>query len=151
MIAGPPPGHIAGMIARRIFLFIAVLMLLVNDDEADPLQWSKDGGARAEDHRRRAETDSPPLLRPLPGCEAAVHHRHPPGEAPCKKLDHLRRERDLGKEHQRAPALFKAAGNPLQVDLGFAAGGHAVQEHLFSAALLKSGADLRKDPLLLFI
>ena len=48
----------------------------------------------------------------------------PRGEAP----DELRRERDLGDQHQRLLAAAHHLGDGAQVHLGLAAAGHAVQQ-----------------------
>ena len=58
------------------------------------------------------------------------------GEAP----DELRRQRDLGHEHDRATALLQRAGGGAQVDLGLARSGDAVQQRPLEATRIERRA-----------
>ena len=49
-------------------------------------------------------------------------------EPPLEPLDPLRGQRDLRQEHERLPPLADALGDRVQIDLGLARTGHAVQQ-----------------------
>ena len=49
-------------------------------------------------------------------------------EAVLEALQPLRRERDLGQQHQHLPAGGERRGNRLEIDLGLAGAGHAVEQ-----------------------
>jgi hypothetical protein len=57
------------------------------------------------------------------------------GEALCEPPRHLGRQRHLGDQHDRATAQLQAFADRLEVDLGLAAAGNAVQEETPTAAL----------------
>ena len=58
-----------------------------------------------------------------PECSTATRH----GEALAEAADELRREADLRHQHQRPPAAREHALHDMQIDLGLAAAGDAVQ------------------------
>ena len=49
MASGPVEGNALGVVAWRFIGFVAVLVLLVDDDYTDVLQWCEDRGACADD------------------------------------------------------------------------------------------------------
>ena len=126
-------GHVARVVARRLLLLVGVLVLLVHDDEAERFDRRKDGRARADDNARAALADLVPFVVALAGGQMAVQHRHQRlqragAEPRLEALDGLRRERDFRHEHDRALALFQRVGDGLQINLGLAAAGDAVEE-----------------------
>ena len=66
--------------------------------------------------------------RRSPGRELGVQDRDGVAEAVDEARDDLRRQRDLGHEHDRAAALGERRRGGLQVDLGLARAGDAVQQ-----------------------
>ncbi len=125
---------LAGVVTRRLALLVARLVLLVDDDRAEV-------GERREDRRARANGDSlaslaqrEPFVVPLAVAERAVQHRDGVAELGAKAIDGLRRERDLGHEHDRRLSI--AQNEPLEkleVDERLAAAGDPVKEKDVSA------------------
>ena len=103
-------------------------MLLVHDNQA--------GLFEGYEHRRsRPQYDgSRPLTRCSPGAvtlriaHARVQRDHGCGKPGLKARLCLRCQCNLGQQHQSLTALRQAGCNTLQVDLGFAAAGHAVKQ-----------------------
>ena len=121
------------MVAGRLLLLVGMLVLLVHDDEAERFDRRKDGRARADDDPRAALANLVPFVVALAGGQMAVQHRHQRlqragAEPRLEPLDGLRRERDFRHEHNRALAVFQGVGDGLQINLGLAAAGDAVQE-----------------------
>ena len=108
-------------------------MFLIHHDEAERFDRRKYGRAGADSNPRAALAYLMPLVVPLAGGQMAVQHRHEclqraRAEPRLEALDSLRRQRDLGHEDNRAFALFQGVGDGLQIDLGLAAAGDAVEE-----------------------
>ena len=61
-----------------------------------------------------------------------MQHRHGVAEALAEARDDLRRQRDLGHEHEHAPVLRERVLGRAQVDLGLAGAGDAVQQQLLA-------------------
>ena len=107
-------------------------MLLVEHDQAEIGDRREHGRARPDADARLALAQAPPLLVALPGRQPRVQHRDGLAEALDEAGHDLRRERDLGHQHDRAATLARARGGRAQVDLGLARAGHAVQQRLRS-------------------
>ena len=115
-------------------------MLLVDDDEPEPGDGREDRRARADDDARLPARDPLALVAPLGVRERRVQHRDAVAEARREPADGLRRERDLGHEHDRAAPALERGGAGLEVDLGLAAAGRAVEEDV-AAAPVERGDD----------
>ena len=103
-------------------------MLLVDDDQPEVGDRREDGGARADRDPRLAGAQPPPLVVALALPQRGVQQRDGVAEAGLEAPDGLRRQRDLGHEHDHAlPALQRRGGGP-QVDLRLARAGDAVEE-----------------------
>ena len=122
-----PLGHVAGVVARRRRLLERALVLLVDHDQTEPRGGSKDRRPRAHHHVDAARGDLPPLGVSLGRREVAVEHGHR-AKAGTKPVAGLRREADLGHEHDRLPAIRHSLFDGLQVDLRLAAARDA-EEH----------------------
>ena len=125
---------VAGVVAGRVVLLVRRLVLLVDDDHAEPRQGGEDGRARADDDARLAVARPPPLVEALAHAERAVQERDLAGEASGEALDRLRRQRDLRDEHDRLLPSGEHVGDQPKVDLGLAARGDAVEEEHARAA-----------------
>ena len=103
-------------------------MLLVDDDHAEPGERREHRRARADRDPRVAAAQPRPLAQPRGLRQPGVQDRDEVAEPRAKPRGELRRQRDLGHQHQRgAPGGERGRDHP-QVDLGLAAAGHAVQE-----------------------
>ena len=77
-------------------------MLFVDDDEPKVFEGREDGGASADDEIHVAGPDAVPLIVTLAVGQPAVLDRHAIAERGPELRGHLRRQRDLGDEHQHA-------------------------------------------------
>ena len=125
---GAPLGHHARVVARIALLLVGGVVLLVDHDQAEVVERSEHRRARADADARLAAAHAPPLVVALARGELRVHDRHGVAEALDEAARGLRRERDLGHEHDRRAAALQRRGHRAQVDLGLAAAGHAVQQ-----------------------
>jgi hypothetical protein len=120
-------------VARRITEAALVLLersvvLFVDDDEPEI-------GDRREHRRARAEHDArfsgnalAPGREPLGIGERGVQHRHRRIEALAETRDQLRREPDFRHQHQRALTASQRVVRRMEVHLGLAAAGDAIQQ-----------------------
>ena len=84
-------------------------MLLVDDDQAEPLDRREDGRARPDADARGAGAQAAPLVVALAGRELGVQDRDGVAEAVDEAADDLRRQRDLGDEHDDAAVVLARA------------------------------------------
>ena len=94
--------HVARVVAHALLLLERAVVLLVDDDDAEV-------GDRREQRRARAERDvdlpareAPPRVGARRVGEPGVQHRDASPKRARKRADELRRQRDLGHEHERA-------------------------------------------------
>ena len=124
----PHQGQVAAVVAHPLRLFVGTLVLLVDHDHAQPLQRREQGRAGADHDHRLAAPDAAPLVETLAVGKPGVQDGDAAVEAALEAADQLRGERDLRHQHQRALAGGQGDGDGLQIDLGLAASGDAVQE-----------------------
>ena len=93
--------HLARVIARRLALLVARLVLLVDDDRAEVLERREDRRARADGDALLAALEREPRVVALAVAQRAVQHGDLVAEHGAEAIDGLRRERDLGHEHDR--------------------------------------------------
>ena len=89
-------------------------------DQAEPAHRREDRRARADDDPRLAARDPLALVAPLGVGQRRVQDRDAVAEARAEAADGLRRERDLGHEHDRAEPALERRRARLEVDLGLA-------------------------------
>ena len=142
--------HLARVVARRAVLLERRLVLFVEDDEAEVLQRREQRRTRADCDARLALQQALPLAAALRVGEAAVQHRDI-GETRREATDRLRRQRDLGHEHDAGAAARADFFEDAKVDLGLAAAGDAVQQERAMHARLDRRRDLVDGLLLLLV
>ena len=108
-------------------------MLLVDDDEPELAHRREERAARADGDVDLAVAEALPHPVALARREARVEDRDVVAEARAEAGDELRRERDLGDEHDRAAPGLARGGDGAQVHLGLAAAGDAVEEERLAA------------------
>ncbi len=122
-------GEVARRIAEAAFVLLERgVVFLVDDDEAEIRDRREHRGARAEHDARLAGHALPPGGETLGVGERGVQHGDRHREALAEAPDELRREPDLRHQHQRALAAPQRSLDGVQVDLGLAAAGDAVQQ-----------------------
>ena len=120
---------LARVIARRLALLVARLVLFVHDDGAEVAQRGKNRGTRADDNALLPAAQREPRVVPLSVRERAVQHRNSIAEDGAKPIDGLRRQRNLRNEHDRRLSLLQHdSAQHLEVDERLAAPRHAVQQ-----------------------
>jgi hypothetical protein len=126
---GPYRGDLARVVARRLALLVRALVLLVDDDRAQVRERREDGGARADHDALLPAPERPPLVVPLAVAERGVEHGHAVAEDGLEAPDRLRRQRDLGHEHDRGTALhLHHLAEQFDVDQRLAGAGDAAQQ-----------------------
>ncbi len=109
-------------------------MFLVDNDQTGMWKRREDGRARAQDHL------GPTLAGAQPGAgaralgEVGVQHVHVHAQARTQPCHGLRRQADLRHQQQALAARGQGAFDQVDVDLGLAAAGDAVQQERREAA-----------------
>ncbi len=123
-------------------------MLLVDDHEAEVGERREHGRARADRDARLAALEVQPLVVALALAQLRVQNRDGVAEARLEARDRLRRERDLRHEHQHGSAGGERRLCRLQVDLGLARAGDAVQQEAAGDGIVgRAGCERREDRL----
>jgi hypothetical protein len=103
-------------------------VLLVDDDHAEAGNGREHRRARADRDAGLTAPQALPLAEPLALRQAGVQHRDLGPEARREAGGELRRQRDLRHQHDRALPGRERVGDHVQVDLGLAAAGHAMDQ-----------------------
>src|SRR5262245_51794970 len=110
-----------------------MLVFLIDNDQAQWIDWRENGRACADDDAGAALANLVPFIVAFAGGKMAVQNsdqrlQRAGTESGFETLDRLRRERNLRHEDDGAFPLRKCVGNGLQIDFGFAAARDAVQK-----------------------
>ena len=122
-------------------------MLLVDADQPEVRHRSEDRRAGADDDRCLAGDDPLALVAPLGVGQPGVQDGDAIAEAGLEAPERLRRQRDLGDEHDRAAAARERRRAGLEVDLGLAAPGRPGEEQMGAVSVHRLH-DPRDGPLL---
>ena len=135
--------QIAPVVADALLLLERRVVLLVDDDDAQRAHRREHGRARAQRDADLARPQAPPGRQPLARRQRAVQHRDVVAEAGPEARRQLRRQRDLGHQHQRAPPRRARRRDDAQVDLGLARAGDPLKQEAGEAA--RQRGDQRVD------
>jgi hypothetical protein len=124
----PHHGHIAPVVARRLFLLVAAVVLFVDHDQAQVAHRRKNARPCPHHYRGFAGADTPPLLGALDIGERAVQNGHPVAESQEELARHGRGEGDFGHQQQGAAALRQHGFDGGEIDFGLSRTGDAVQQ-----------------------
>ncbi len=128
-------GRIACRISQAFLLLEGAVVLFVDHDERKLGQGREHRQARAENDAGIAACGSQPCRSACHVLEPAVHQgKLGFGKRFPEAAFELWRQADLGNQHERLPAAFQHARDEMEIDLGLAASGDAVQEHRREAA-----------------
>ena len=119
---------VAGVILDAVLLLEAGLVRLVDDDQAEVRIGQEQGRAGADHDLRLAAGDRPPGAAALRRAEVRMPGDRLAAEARLEALEERLGQRDLGKQHERLPALPERLGDRLEIDLGLARAGDAVEQ-----------------------
>ena len=132
----------ARVVARIGLLLEGRVVLLVHDDETEPIDGREDGGSRAYDDARRTGRDSLALVTTLRIGQGGVQDRDAVAEPRAEAADGLRREGDLGHENDDSAAALERRRGALEVHLRLAASRRTLEEDV-AAAIVERGDDPR--------
>src|SRR5262249_49476348 len=123
----PHDRHIASVVSRRRFLLERVLVLLVDDNEAEFARRREDSTACPDDDLNVPGRDPPPVSAAFGVGEVAVQDGDVPAAA-LEARDRLRRERDLRNEDDRFLPLLHRLLDSSEINLRLSAARHAMQQ-----------------------
>ena len=116
------------MIDDTVLLLERSVVLLVDHDEPERGEGQPERRPRADHHLCPALGDGAPGLAPLPRAELGVPDRRVHAEPCAEAREPLGAQRDLGQHHQHLVASIERGGDGLEIDLGLARAGHAVED-----------------------
>jgi hypothetical protein len=127
--------HVAGVIMRAVLLLVGLVVFLIDHDQAEIRVRHEQRGARADHDMRVAGGDRGPVARAVarrqPGMPLQRTHAEADGEA----VEELPGQRDLRHQDQRLFAAPDDFGNRLEIHLGLARAGDAVEQGYVKAAV----------------
>ena len=134
LLGRPALGDHAGVVAG-----VALLLVRASCSSSITIRPRSSNGAKTAERGptqtlRLATAHAPPLVVALACGEPRVDHRHGVAEALDEAAGGLRRQRDLGHEHDRRAAARERHLDGPEVDLGLAAAGDAVEQQRLPAA-----------------
>ena len=137
---GAAAGNLARVVAGVALLFVARVVLFVDDDQSQAGDRGEDGRTRADAHARLSVSQAMPLVAALPGRQPGVQHGDAIAESRLKAGHGLWRHPDLGHQddHPAAPRERLLGGG--EVDLGLPRAGDAVKQEL-GALRVEAGDD----------
>ena len=115
------------MIAGRAILFETGLMFFINDDQTQLRRWCEDGTARTHHNLYRSTGDLLPVGMTLCVGQMTVQHGHG-RKSTVKPADRLRRQADLGNQHDCLSSIADDFFNRLDIDFRLATACHAMQQ-----------------------
>ena len=101
-------GDIAAVVARRVLLFVALVVLFVDHYQAEILYRCKDARPRSNHHGSYAGPDSAPLLGALGIVKCGMQNSNAVAEAVKELTGHRGRQSDLRHQQQRAASQHDA-------------------------------------------
>ena len=125
---------------RAVFLLVGGVVLFVDDDQAEIGVRQKQRRARADHDRHVVGGGGGPGARALARRQLRMPFRRPHAEALSEAVEKLRGERDLRHQDQRLVLAADVLGHRLEINLGLAGAGDAVEQRHGVAALVDGGA-----------
>lgn len=120
--------HVAGMIGDAVILFEAGIVFFIDDQQSQLLIRKEQGRAGADHHLGRACRHRPPGIAALGIGQFGMPLRRLDAETAAEALQPLRRQGDFRQQHQGLPPGGQAGGDGLEINLGLARAGDAVND-----------------------
>ena len=127
--------HVAGVIVHAVLLLVGGIVLFIDDDQPEIGVRQKQSRARADDDGDLALGDGLPSAGALARRQFRMPFRRARAEARGEAVQELRGERDLRHQDQALPATANEVGHGLEINLGLAGPGDAVEQRHRIAAL----------------
>ena len=127
--------HVAGVIMRAVILLVGLVVLFIDDDQAQIGIGQKQRRARADHDRRLAGCDRGPIALPRARRQFRMPFQRTHAETLGEAIEELSGQRDLRHQDQRllsAPDDFR---NRLEIDFRLARTGDAVEQRDMEAAI----------------
>ena len=122
------PRHLARVVAGMRLGLVGLLVLLVDHDQPQALHRREHRRARPNDHARLALADPAPFVVFFALRQPGVQHCSGVAKAHTEPAHHLRRQRDLRHQYDGALAAQQRLPHRVQVHLGLARAGDAMQQ-----------------------
>ena len=116
------------MIARRLLLLVARIMLLIHDHQTQLRHGRKHRRARPHYHPRIPAPNAMPLLRPLIRRQARVQQGHLIRQTRHTSARHRRRQPDLRHQQQRASPGIERTLHRREIHRRLARSRHPIQQ-----------------------
>ena len=129
----------ARVVARVGLLLVRRIVLLVDADHTERRHRCEHRRPRTDDDACLAGRDAPALVAPLRLRERRVQHCNAFAETRAEAAERLRRERDLGHEHDRTTVLCERCLAGSNVDLGLATSRRAEEQDVAALAVEQRG------------
>ena len=129
--------HVAGLIAGRLGLLVAAVVLFVHHDRPQPGHGRKNRRTRPDRDSLLARPQQPPSVVALRRREPRMQHRHQIAEGFAKTTHRLGRQGDFGHQHDGSLAARQDVLEQLDVDQRLSRSGDAMEQK--GAALAQRG------------
>ncbi len=127
------------MIARRLLLFVAAVVLFVHDHQPELLNRRKYTRTRSHNYASLPVLHATPLIGPLRIAKCRVQNRDLLAEAVEELPRHRRRQSDLRDQQQSVLTQFKRRFDAAQIDFRLAGPCHALKKKRFELIFFESG------------
>ena len=132
---GPHHRHVAGVVMRAILLLVGLIVFFIDHDEAKIGVGQKQRGARAHHDRCFAGRDRGPVALPRPRGQFGMPFQRPHPEAQREAVEKLAGQRYFRHQDQRLLAATDDLGDRLEIDLGLARTGDAIEQRDMKGAV----------------
>ncbi len=135
--------HVAGVITHAVLLLVGRIVLLIDHDQAEIGVRQKQSRARADNDADFTIGDGAPGARPLARRQFGMPRGGPRTETGREAVEKLRGKRNLRHQDQALPAAADGVRHRLEIDLGLAGAGDAIEQRDRIAALGDDGLQRR--------
>ena len=126
--------HVAGVIMRAVILLVGLVVLFIDDDQAQIGIRQKQRRARADHDRRFARRDRRPVARARARRQFGMPFQRTHAKALREAIEELPGQRDLRHQDQRLLAAADDFGDRLEIDFGLARARDAIEQRDVKAA-----------------